>query len=64
MLKVIASSPTEVGPILDAIVESACQLCESDDATVALKDGDELVFKAQHGSIPIVWDRIPINVKW
>jgi GAF domain-containing protein len=61
VLKVIASSPTEVGPVLEAIVESACQLCESDDATVALKDGDELVFKAQHGSIPIVWDRIPIN---
>jgi GAF domain-containing protein len=61
VLKVIASSPTEVGPVLEAIVESACQLCESDDATVALKDGDELVFKAQHGSIPVVWDRIPIN---
>src|SRR5262249_22931469 len=61
VLKVIASSPTEVGPVLEAIVESACQLCESDDATVALKDGHDLVFKAQHGSIPIVWDRIPIN---
>jgi two-component system, NtrC family, sensor kinase len=61
VLKVIASSPTEVGPVLQAIVESACQLCESDDATVALKDGHDLVFKAQHGSIPIVWDRIPIN---
>jgi PAS domain S-box-containing protein len=61
VLKVIASSPTEVGPVLQAIVESACQLCESNDATVALKDGHDLVFKAQHGSIPIVWDRIPIN---
>jgi PAS domain S-box-containing protein len=61
VLKVIASSPTEVSPVLRAIVESACQLCESDDATVALKDDHDLVFKAQHGSIPIVWDRIPIN---
>jgi two-component system, NtrC family, sensor kinase len=61
VLKVIASSPTEVGPVLQAIVESACQLCESDDATVALKDGHDLVFKAQHGSIPIVWNRFPIN---
>ncbi len=61
VLKVIASSPTEVVPVLQAIVESACGLCESDDATVALKDGPDLVFKAQHGSIPVVWDRIPIN---
>ena len=61
VLKVIASSPTDVVPVLQAIVESACQLCESDDATVALKDGHDLVFKAQHGSIPVVWDRFPVN---
>jgi GAF domain-containing protein len=61
ILRVIASSPTDVEPVLESIVESACELCEANDAHVALKDGDDLVFKAQHGSIPIVWDRIPIN---
>jgi GAF domain-containing protein len=61
ILGVIASSPTDVGPVLEAIVESACGLCEADDATVVLKDGEELVFGAQHGSIPVVWQRLPIN---
>ncbi len=29
ILRVIASSPTEVGPVLRAIVETACELCEA-----------------------------------
>jgi signal transduction histidine kinase len=61
ILRVIASSPTDVVPVLQAIVESACELCEAADALVALKDGDDLVFQAQHGSIPVVWKRTPIN---
>jgi GAF domain-containing protein len=64
ILKVIASSPTDVKPALKAIVESACELLEADDALVALKDGKDLVFKEQHGSIPVVWDRIPISRDW
>jgi two-component system NtrC family sensor kinase len=64
ILKVIASSPTDVKPALKAIVESACELCEADDALVALKDGEDLVFKEQHGSIPVVWERSPINRSW
>src|SRR6266853_1093612 len=61
ILRVIASSPTDVKPVLKAIVESACELCEADDSLATLKDGDELVFQAQHGSIPVVWDRQPID---
>jgi GAF domain-containing protein len=61
ILSVIASSPTDVGPVLRAIVESACELCEADDALVVLKDGEDLVFKAQHGSIPVVWQRQPVS---
>jgi GAF domain-containing protein/HAMP domain-containing protein len=64
ILKVIASSPTDVKPALKAIVESACELLEADDALVALKDGNDLVFKEQHGSIPVVWDRIAISRDW
>jgi two-component system NtrC family sensor kinase len=61
ILRVIASSPTDVKPVLTAIVESACELCEADDALATLRDGDELVFQAQHGSIPVVWERQPID---
>jgi GAF domain-containing protein len=64
ILGVIASSPTDVGPVLKAIVESARELCEADDALVVLKDGNDLVFKEQHGSLPVVWRRLPINRNW
>ena len=49
----IASSPTDVGPVLKAIVESACELCDAYDAVVLLKDGDDLRISAHHGPIPI-----------
>jgi two-component system, NtrC family, sensor kinase len=64
ILSVIASSPTDVAPVLKAIVESACQLCEADDAVVVLKEGNDLIFKEQHGSIPVVWTRQPISRNW
>ena len=35
ILSVIASSPTDVGPVLQAIVESACELCDAYDAIIA-----------------------------
>jgi GAF domain-containing protein len=64
ILSVIASSPTDVAPVLKAIVESACELCEADDAVVVLKEGNDLVFREQHGSIPVVWARQPISRDW
>jgi len=64
ILKVIASSPTDVEPVLTAIVESACVICEAEEAHVVLRDGDELVFQVQHGSTPVVWKRQPINRLW
>src|ERR1700722_8168179 len=64
LLRVIASSPTDVKPVLNAIVESARKLCEASDAYVALKDGDYLVFQTHHGSIPVAWKRRPINRQW
>jgi len=64
ILKVIASSPTDIEPVLTAIVESACVICEAEEAHVALRDGDELVSQVQHGSVPVVWKRQPINRQW
>ena len=64
ILSVIASSPTDVGPVLKAIVESACELCEAYDAAVFLKDGDDLRFSAHHGPIPIGLEKWPINRSW
>ncbi len=64
ILKVIASSPTDVGPVLTAIAENAAELCDAYDAAVLLKDGDDLRFSAHHGSIPIGIEKWPINRNW
>jgi signal transduction histidine kinase len=64
ILKVIASSPTDVGPALKAIVDSACEICGAYDAAVLLSDGDSLVLSAHHGPIPFAWQRRPINRQW
>jgi signal transduction histidine kinase len=65
ILSVIASSPTDVEPVLKAIVESACELCDAFDAVVTLKDGDDLRFAAHQGPIPLINpQKWPINRKW
>ncbi|MCG2632560.1 GAF domain-containing protein [Bradyrhizobium sp. WYCCWR 13023] len=57
ILRVIASSPTHVEPVLSAIVQSACELCEAYDAVLVLRDGDELRLGAHHGPIPMSQQR-------
>src|SRR5207248_11710481 len=64
ILSVIASSPTDIGPVLEAIVESACEVCEANDAVVFLKDGGDLRSGAHHGPIPIALEKLPINRDW
>ena len=39
ILGVIASSPTNIQPVLDAIARSAARVCSSDDATIRLLEG-------------------------
>jgi GAF domain-containing protein len=63
ILKVIASSPTNVEPVLKAIVESACELCGAYDALIRLRNGDNLDFSAHHGPIPVSRASVPINRK-
>ncbi|MDD1520005.1 MULTISPECIES: GAF domain-containing protein [Bradyrhizobium] len=64
ILNVIASSPTDVQPVLNAIVESACEVCEANDAAVLLKDGNDLRFRAHHGPIDINLEKWPITRGW
>ena len=64
ILSVIASSPTDVGPVLKAIVESACALCEAYDAVVWLKDGNDLRLSAHHGPIPIGFGEMADQPTW
>ncbi len=67
ILGVIASSPTDLQPILDAVAQSAARLCEADDATISLREGDELRSAVHVGPIPPsrgIGSRSPINRHW
>src|SRR4029079_4246169 len=55
------SSPTDVKPVLEAIVESACELCEATDALLVLKEDDSLIFAAHHGPIPAILEKRAIT---
>jgi signal transduction histidine kinase/putative methionine-R-sulfoxide reductase with GAF domain len=52
ILRVIASSPSDLAPVLSAVAESAAHLCDASDALVLLRKGDELRTLAHHGPIP------------
>ena len=52
ILRVISSSPTELQPVLDAIVESAARLCDASDAGIVRVEGDWLRLVASRGSLP------------
>ena len=54
ILRVIASSPTDIQPVLDAVVESAARLCNATDGLIAWVDGDVLIpGVAKYGSMPV-----------
>ena len=60
VLGIISRSPTDVQPVLDAIVESAAQVCGIDDVVLRLREGNTMVLRAHFGSIPISRGEISI----
>src|SRR5207245_6268124 len=52
ILRVISSSPTDVQPVLDAVVKSAARFCGADDTSIFRVDGDHLRAAAHHGPVP------------
>ena len=52
ILGVIASSPTDIQPVLDAVAENAARLCDASDAVIRLVEGKLLRLAAHHGPIP------------
>src|SRR5262249_359662 len=52
VLGVIAPPPTNIQPVLQTLVESACRLCAAYDGIIQLREGDWLQVKAHHGPIP------------
>ena len=57
VLGIISRSPTDVQPVLDAIVESAARVCGIDDVVLRLREGDAVIPRAHFGPIPIPWPR-------
>ena len=52
ILGVIASSPTDIQPVLDVVAENAARLCDATDAVIHRIDGDKLRSVANYGSLP------------
>jgi GAF domain-containing protein/anti-sigma regulatory factor (Ser/Thr protein kinase) len=63
ILKVIATSPTDVQPVLDAIAQNAARVCGASDAHVYRVDGDRLKQAAHVGPIPGLepGESLPLN---
>ena len=64
ILRVIASSPTDVEPVLKAIVESACEFCEAYDAYSAPERWRGPSFRCASRPDPMNLDKWPINRNW
>ena len=52
ILRVISSSPTDIEPVLDALVKSATRFCGAYDAVIFLSERNILRVTAHHGPIP------------
>jgi len=64
ILGVIAASPTNIQPVLQAVAESACRLCEAYDSVIRLCEGEQLCLRAHHGPIPVDFVGLPIERGW
>ena len=64
VLGIISRSPTDVQPVLDAIVESAARVCGIDDVVLRLREGNAMVPRAHFGSVPIARAEISLDEPW
>ena len=53
ILRVIASSPNDLQPVLDVVAESTARLCEANDALIYRVDGSILRRVAHYGPVPM-----------
>ncbi|MGH7811274.1 MAG: ATP-binding protein [Candidatus Binatia bacterium] len=61
VLSIISRSPTDVQPVLDAIVESAARVCGIDDVVLRLREGDTMIARAHFGPIPMPRAEVSID---
>jgi hypothetical protein len=51
ILRVISTSPTNLQPVLDAVVKSAARFCAAPDASIFRLNGENLRAEAHHGPV-------------
>ena len=61
ILRVIASSPTDLQPVLDTVAENAARLCEATDAQILRVEGGIIRRVAAYGSMPVPPAGLPIS---
>jgi signal transduction histidine kinase len=59
ILRVISSSPTDIQPVLEVVLERAAALCEASDASLFRVDGDVVRVAASRGVLP---SPLPVEV--
>jgi two-component system, NtrC family, sensor kinase len=53
ILGVIASSPTDIQPVLNVVAKNAARLCDAVDALITRPEGDTLRVVAHYGDVPV-----------
>jgi GAF domain-containing protein len=64
ILRVIASSPTDLQPVMEAVADNAARVCGATDSTIYRLEGEHLRVVARHGSLRRPWtigDVVPVN---
>src|SRR5262245_64542536 len=62
VLKVISTSPGELEPVFNAILESATRICEAQIAEIALVDNNVMRVAAGYGDAPrLLGDTVPLD---
>ena len=51
ILRVIASSPTDLQPVMDAVAENAARVCGATDSAIFRLEGERLRLVARHGPL-------------
>ena len=64
ILGVIASSPTDIQPVLDAVAENAARVCGATDAVILRVDGNVLTRVAHYGPVPTLRARGSPDQPW
>jgi PAS domain S-box-containing protein len=62
ILRAISQSPTDVQPVLNAVVKAAVRFCGAIDAVITLREGDGAIFAAHEGPlITALGSSLPLN---